>query len=313
MWSAPSFRPSLVHFPLVQHSQPARFNRITVNHPEITGYLIAWNAARRALTMVAHAPSSALRCYDEFPERGTTWFYIALGSREFLKDIWRRDCHSHPHRGVDLIIATLLGNVYVVGPHENPNRRYSYSRLAILRDGPNHLYIDDSVGFIRELAFDPEPGRNSNTWEDYRPVPISPNPGNNPNCCNISESFFYTSAPLDDLLGVNLCQFNDMVIGLLLHYGDGLQATVGEVRLDRLHSKRRQVPRNSTIRFTVSRTSHQCPYVNGLKIFTENTVKPPFNHGLDLEVNCHGILEWWFTRRQCQLAYGNRTSASTCL
>ncbi|KAH0592480.1 hypothetical protein MHUMG1_09751 [Metarhizium humberi] len=245
MWSAPSLRPSLVHFRLVQHSQAARFNRIMVNHREITGYSIAWNAARRALTMVAHAPSSDLHCYDEFPERGTTWFYIALGSGEFLKDIWRRDCHSHPHRGVDLIIATSLDNVYVVGPHENPNRRYSYSRLAVLRDGPNYMYIDDSVGFIRELAFDPEPGSNSNTWEDYRPVPISPNPGNNPNCWNISESFFYTSAPLDDLLGVNLCQFNDMV--------------------------------------TVSRTSHQCPYVNGLKIFTDNMVKPPFNHGLDLE------------------------------
>ncbi|KID85917.1 hypothetical protein MGU_06834 [Metarhizium guizhouense ARSEF 977] len=198
MWSAPSLRPSLVHFPLVQHSQPARFNRITVNDPEITGYSIAWNAARRALTMVAHASSSDLRCYDEFPERGTTWFYITLGSGEFLKDIWRRDCHSHPHRGVDLIIATSLDNVYVIGPHENPNRRYSYSRLAILRDGPNHLYIDDSVGFIRELAFDPEPGSPSNTWEDCKPVPISPNPGNNPNCWNISESFFYTSAPLDD-------------------------------------------------------------------------------------------------------------------
>jgi hypothetical protein len=207
----------------------------------------------------------------------------------------------------------LQDKVHILGPQGRSDHNYSYSLLESLRESPHYAYMDDSAGFVRELAIDQQPGICDSTWEDYKPAPLSRTPGERPGNRNISGSLFYTSAWLDDVVGLNLCQFNGIITGLLLHYEDRSRATVGQVRLDGLQGERRQVTKNAIIRFVVVRTGRQLPHVSGLLIFTDRMAEPPLNDGLGLEVECCGILEWWFSRRQCQLACKGRTSASTCL
>ncbi|KID94874.1 hypothetical protein MAJ_09173, partial [Metarhizium majus ARSEF 297] len=306
LWSAPFFRPGLMRFPLSPSPGPARFNRVRINDPGTTGYSVAWNPARRALRIAQHTVVDDVSCYADMPDDTTTWLHIPVGRGELLGELWRRDCYLNRRKVVDLIIVTTAGRVHVLGHHPTPGQAYTYSRVAKLRSQPDYLFIDDSAG-IRELALTPAPGDND-TPNLRKPTPESCYPA-----ITSVESYFYTFAPLENLDFIKICSFDGVVTGLLLHYHDGSRASVGQVRLDRVGPKQ-QVPHNATIRFTLSRTTDQCPYVSSILILPRLVRNFfPAKSDLDLEVTCYAILEWWFTRRQCQLAHGGCTSASTRL
>lgn len=276
-----------------------------VNDPGTTGYSVAWNPARRALRLVRHTAGDGVSCYDNMPDDSITWLYIPISHGELLADIWRRDCDQYFWKHVDLIIVTTTGRVHVLGKHPTPGQAYTYSRLAKLRSEPDYLYIDESKG-IRELALSPAPEIND-AQILHIPTPLSRYPA-----ITSVESYFYTFVRLENLDSIRLCNFNRTVTGLLLHYHDSSRATLGQVRLDRLGAEQR-VPCDATIRFVILRKPDQCPYVSNVIVFTACIPRNllPAATDLDFEITCHGILEWWYTRRQCQLAHNGRTSAST--
>lgn len=236
----------------------------------------------------------------------TTWLHIPIDRGEFLEEIWRRE-HTHCCRTeIDLVLVTTAGRVYVLGKHPIPGHTYVHTRITAFRSQPDYIYIDDSAG-IRELALNPAPPVIEDPFGSLSlPVPRSQYPK-----VTSAESYFYTFATLDDLEFLEPCSFDGITTGLLLHYGDGSRAVIGQVRLDRL-GKKQHVPRDATIRFVVTRTIAQCPKVRGVLVLTADMHEqiPPMDDDLDLAVDCRGTLEWWYTWRQCQLAYEGRTSGS---
>ncbi|KAL7940556.1 hypothetical protein V8C42DRAFT_337215 [Trichoderma barbatum] len=302
LWSAPFFRQDLARLPLVRSFLPARFNRILVNDPETTGYSVAWNAARRAFKIARHTAWDYSSCYADISKDETTWLHIPLSRGELLHEFWcRKSIAVNGREMVDLILVTTTGRVHVLGKYPTPGQTYTYSHITTFPKEPDYLYIDDSAG-IREVAFVPAPILHERSLSLPEPKSFCPKHTS-------VESYFYTFASLENLSFIKICKLNGMIIGLLLHYHNGLRASVGQVRLDQL-SKEQQVPDNATIRFVISRTEYQCPYVSSVLVLTEGTAEGPPTI-LDLEVACYGTLEWWFSRRQCQLAYEGRTSAPT--
>ncbi|KAL7794340.1 hypothetical protein V8C37DRAFT_415184 [Trichoderma ceciliae] len=216
----------------------------------------------------------SVSCYANVSEDSAAWLHVPVGRGEFLKELWRRDYSVDHRQKVDLLLVTTTGRVHVLGKHPTPGHTYSDSRVATFRNEPDYmyLYIEGSSG-VRELALNPAPNAHETSQNLRLPVPKSRYPK-----LTSVESYFFTSAPLETLGSIKLCSSNGIVTGLLLHYHDGSRASVGQVRLDRL---------------------------------TEERQLSPANLDSDLEVPCHGTLEWWFSRRQCQLAHEWRTSAST--
>ncbi|EFY84122.1 hypothetical protein MAC_09833 [Metarhizium acridum CQMa 102] len=308
LWSAPFFRPGLVRFPLYPSSGPARFNRLTINDSGTTGYSVAWNPARRALRIARHTALDDVSCYANMTDDTTTWLHIPISRGELLGELWRRDCYLYRRKIVDLIIVTTAGRVHILGHHPTPGQAYTYSLVAKLRGQRDYLFIDDSAG-IRELALTPAPEEVNETRNLRIPAPESCYPA-----ITSVEGYFYTFAPLKNLDFIKICNFDGVVTGLLLHYHDGSRASVGQVRLDWLGAEQ-QVPNKATIRFAISRTTDQCPYVSSVLVFVARSARNffPAKSDLDFEVTCYGNLEWWFTRRQCQLAHTGYTSASTRL
>lgn len=291
---------------MTHSSKPSRFNRLKINDSETTGYSVAWNPFHLALKIARHTATDDSSCYAELPQDMTTWLYFPMRRGELLKEIWRRE-HTHCCRTeIDLVLVTTAGRVHVLGKHPIPGHTYVHTRITALRSEPDYLYVDDSAGIL-ELALNPAPPEIEDPFGSLSlPVPTSQYPK-----AASAESYFYTSASLDNLDFLEPCNINGVTTGVLFHYGDGSRAAVGQVRLDRLGLKQ-HVPRDATIRFVVTRNIAQCPKVRGVLVLTADTHEqiPPVNVGLELEVACRGRLEWWYTWRQCQLAYDGRASAS---
>ncbi|KAK1249769.1 hypothetical protein MKX08_009772 [Trichoderma sp. CBMAI-0020] len=306
LWSAPFRRRDLIRFVVTHSSKPSRFNRLKINDPETTGYSVAWNPFQLALKIVRHTAADDLSCYAELPQDMTTWLHFPMGRGERLREIWRRE-HTHCCRTeIDLVLVTTAGRVHVLGKHPIPGHTYVHTRITALRREPDYIYVDDTAGIL-ELALNPAPPEIEDPFGSLSlPVPMSQYPKG-----TSAESYFYTSASLDDLDFLEPCTVNGVTTGVLLHYCDGSRAVVGQVRLDRLRNKQ-HVPRDATIRFVVTRNIAQCPKVRGVLVLTADMHEqiPPVNDGLELEVACRGRLEWWYTVRQCQLAYDGRLSAS---
>ncbi|KAL6909109.1 hypothetical protein GGI43DRAFT_168195 [Trichoderma evansii] len=306
LWSAPFYRQNLIRCIITPSSKPSRFNRLKINGPETTGYSVAWNPFQLALKIVRHTATDDLSYYGELPDDTTTWLHIPIDRGDLLQEIWHRE-HTHCcQREIDLVLVTTAGRVHVLGKHPIPGHTYIHTRITTFQSKADEIYVDDSAG-IRELALDPAPPLNDDPINSLTlPVPISQYPK-----VTSTESYFYTFASLDDLRYLEPCSFNGIITGVLFHYGDGSRAVVGQVRLDRLEEKE-YIPPGATIRFIVNRNIAQCPKVSAVLVLTEDMYEPapPMNFDLDLEVACRGTLEWWYTWRQCQLAYKGDTSAS---
>lgn len=291
---------------MTHSSKPSRFNRLKINDPETTVYSVAWNPFHLALKIIRHMATDDWSCYSELPQDMTTWLHIPIGRGELLKEIWHRE-HTHCcRREMDLVPVTTTGRVHVLGKHPIPSHTYIHERITAFRSEPDYIHIDDSAG-IRKLALNPAPPVIDDPFGTLSlPVPVSQYPK-----ATSAESYFYTFASLDNLDFFEACSFNGIITGVLLHYGDGSRAVVGQVRLDRLAAKQ-YVPRDATIRFVVTRNVAQCPKVSAVLVLTADMYEqlPRMNFDLDLEVPCHGKLEWWYTWRQCQLAHEGRTSGS---
>ncbi|EFZ03787.1 hypothetical protein MAA_00861 [Metarhizium robertsii ARSEF 23] len=308
LWSAPFYRPGLMRYSLYPSSGPARYNRLTINDTGTTGYSVAWNPARRALRIARHTAVDEVSCYANMGDDATAWLHIPISRGELLAELWRRDCYLYRRNIVDSIVVTTAGRVHVLGHHPTPGQAYTYSRVAKLRRQRDYLFIDDAAG-IRELALTPGPEEANETRNLRKPAPESCYPA-----ITSVKSYFYTFAPLENLDLIKTCSFDGVVTGLLFQYHDGSRASVGQVRLDWL-GQEQQVPHKATIGFAMSRTADQCPYVGSVLVCVAPLARNllPAKSDLDFEVTCCGKLEWWFTRRQCQLAHGAYTSPSTRL
>ncbi|KIE01411.1 hypothetical protein MAJ_02752, partial [Metarhizium majus ARSEF 297] len=187
---------------------------------------------------------------------------------------------------VDLIVVTTAGRVHVLGHHPTPGQAYAYSRVAKLRRQRDYLFIDDSAG-IRELALTPAPEEANETRHLRKPAPESCYPA-----ITSVESYFYTFAPHANLDLIKMCSFGGVVTGLLFQYHDSSRARMGQVRLDWLGPEQ-QVPREATVRFTMSRTADQCPYVGSVLVYVAPSARNllPSKSDLDFEVTCCGNLE----------------------
>ncbi|KAH9235745.1 hypothetical protein K456DRAFT_34415 [Colletotrichum gloeosporioides 23] len=160
------------------------------------------------------------------------------------------------------------------------------------QNGGSRLFFEHSPHGVRSLCFEtpkpePRPGSSLALQKPESPYPKS-----------FSESYFYSTAILDGIDMITLCQRyvwgKRRIIGLLLQFSGGRQSCVGQIRLDCLGNP---LPLGShqSIWLGFSKDDHR-PFVSVLE-FSE----PKPTEGVWwFEVELFGRLEWWFSLKQSQ-------------
>lgn len=166
---------------------------------------------------------------------------------------------------------------------------------------PSRIFYETSPLGIRCLGFEtphPTPGTELSTFP--RPLSKSPRWG--------LEEYHYTSATLDDITMVtpSLHQIGgtSVITGLLFHHSNAHTSCVGQVRLDSLGC-RFEVDSCLWLGFASTIIGGPC--------VIKATNSPPSDDSLIwLPLPCRGLLEWWFSFRQCKLHLEGRESPAIC-
>jgi hypothetical protein len=175
---------------------------------------------------------------------------------------------------------------------------------------PASILYSTSESGISVLAF--ETPRRPKTWnrQPAAPTPLSAYP----EAKRFYEDYYYTSAALDDVAVVIPCRRQiagtEVITGLLLRDASGHTSCVGQVRLDSLGDPI-EVPVHppQKLGFSFSSTKWGGHSVSGV------VVAPPSEmEGTTwLVLPFRGLLEWWFSFRQCKIHHEGQESPQTCL
>ncbi|KAI0476288.1 hypothetical protein GGR56DRAFT_641994 [Xylariaceae sp. FL0804] len=316
VWDVPVSADARIRF----HRRPKTFIRchqldtsrmvsVLCNDPSIRGYSFCYDHDRtNPMRMYAHTADN--EDWELYKRHGqdTTWIYIPITNGEVITEIWKLD--GSVKEETAYLIKTSSDVSIVAGPQvQKVWDRYSWDLVDRPAASSGRIFFNDfSCCHVRMgiMAFmTPEP-----RWLSEPPLPTPNSPFPEDPLTEVPPSYFYSVAPLDDVVQVTVCRKRDRgveaVVGLLFEYRDGRQACVGEVRLDCLDRPFR-VDGSRTLRIAF-RVLDNCPYAS------EVTLEHPLGEACAvLATSWTGKLEWWYSDKRCQVHYGEQSSPSTRL
>lgn len=183
-------------------------------------------------------------------------------------------------------------------PRPGQENLYSYQLLAKLLNKPSILSLDLSDG-LREIAFSVPVLQPKSAITPYLSSPESEYPES-----LTTERFFYSRAALEDVSKVKFCRVADKITGMVLRYSNDAEVSLGWVRLDCLCTLERAD--SSGMWLLVLEDHYGFPQVIDISLTLPLTDSQKY-----FSVQWCGQLEWWFSRRQCQLHYRDRKTLST--
>lgn len=170
----------------------------------------------------------------------------------------------------------------------------------------SRIFYNTSSAGIYRLGFE-TPSPTPNSQRSTLPTPLSLSP------TTWQEFYYYTSAALDGVTTVTPSMHQvagtSVIIGLLLHDSNApTTSCVGQIRLDSLGCPLEVgASQRLWLGFLSMRTGGHCV----AKVATS----PPSD--IDaytltwLALPYHGMLEWWFSHRQCRVHHGGQASPAT--
>lgn len=121
------------------------------------------------------------------------------------------------------------------------------------------------------------------------------------------ELFYYACPSLENLETITMCHMNqsNVISGLLLHYAGGHRECVGQVRPDRL-GKSLNLDGGQPFFVGFELISGKFPQVTEIEMDQAD-----LRTNRSMRIGGNGSLEWWWSRRQCQLLYEGTASPET--
>lgn len=193
----------------------------------------------------------------------------------------------------------------VLGPHPQSfwEEFCNWTLLHESDGAPSRIFFDIAPSGIHKLGFEsPPPG--GETSLPTLPTPLSSYPES-----TSLDDYFYTSAPLENIVEITLCDGTILgrrsIIGLLFRYSDGTRTCVGQFRTDR--PTMRLAVNKSTKMWLSFDTEDGYPFVDSVGVC--RSPKPMSR--TCLYISWVGRLEWWFSYKQCKVYYQGQESIST--
>ncbi|SPQ19054.1 e6e2ec79-93ae-4bde-87dc-f58c79148bf6 [Thermothielavioides terrestris] len=182
-----------------------------------------------------------------------------------------------------------------------------YTLIYRAGETPDRIYFDISLLGIHEIILGAPLPRVRVDLPLPQALPQLPSPRSAcPSHYYYDENYYFTSATLDGVAEITPCRSDLGVIGLLLHYHDGRQAALGQVRLDKLQRPPLKVDPSRSMWLHFSVSSENCPNIEAIEFVSPTVVGPQH-----FPVAWRGTLEWWFSYRQCRLWHGMFSSPPT--
>lgn len=168
---------------------------------------------------------------------------------------------------------------------------------------PSRIFYNTSSAGIRLLGFETPPPTPDSQPPAF-PTPVSSSP------TFPQEEYYYTSAALDDVTRVtpSLHQIGATLVitGLLLHRSNARTSCVGQIRLDSL-GRPLEVGTSQRLWLGFSSTT-----MGGCCVTGAATSRPSDIYALKwLALPYSGLLEWWFSFRQCRVHHEGQVSPAT--
>lgn len=183
-----------------------------------------------------------------------------------------------------------MNRIWTLGPQLRDSQSPTWELLDQPREGASRIFYQDSWLGIGQIAFEsPKPRGRGSIPPVVKPASAYPDDRG-------AGQYFYTSAPLTGVLSVTACHYKldrePAIVGLLFHYEDGRQRSVGQIRLDSLGSSVRIDPRGR-MGFQLSSNSWKVIGFQPMHTENEGWISMPWR----------GSLGWWFSHMACQLAH----------
>ncbi|PNY29905.1 Uncharacterized protein TCAP_00182 [Tolypocladium capitatum] len=140
----------------------------------------------------------------------------------------------------------------------------------------------------------------------WNPYPPSLKPSSPPPYTQYNEPWYYTNCRLEDAVEITCCTdkaaSHKPIIGMLISYGNGRRACVGQYRMDWATDTFTVNP-SRRLRIGLGKTRRNLPYVANVSL---RGLATPDSDSLSwIDIPWHGKLEWWFSHRQCKLCYSD--------
>ncbi|TQN70739.1 hypothetical protein CSHISOI_04722 [Colletotrichum shisoi] len=294
LWSVPPSEPLRLVQLEARPPAAAQLSMVACNEPGITAYSVYWNYS--IILLHAHIPGEDPTFYEGYQEG--IWLLFPFKTGEKISEIWK---HGQVESDLALILKTNYNRVARFGPQSISQPLPTLIDLPPQDRGSRFFFEHSPLGVCSLYFETPKPAPVSSLTLQK---PISRHPK------SFSESYFYTTADLDDIKMIVPCQRyvrgKRRIIGLLLQFPEGRQSCVGQVRLDSLGDPLR-ADGHQSIWLGFSESDHR-PFVSAV------VLSKPGNEATSwLEVRFYGTLEWWFSLRQCQVCYMGKSSPPTRL
>ncbi|UNI23928.1 hypothetical protein JDV02_009718 [Purpureocillium takamizusanense] len=288
-----------------------RMSSFEFNTPETSGYCVAifgFNISK----IYAHQWNTNASFYSDLvsDSSSTLWMYMPVDEEEHLTHIW---AVRHSESGlVGLIFHTnqdrkALFGCYMVHPKfqlqfhliysttRRPSRVY-FNEWDPFEDEKRLKYIgieSDATGTNKAIK------QRLETSTSMCPLPLTSTP---PPYTQYNEPWYYTYCMLENVVEIACCVDRTIshrpIIGMLMYYGDGHRACIGQYRLDWVVD-RFSVDPAMLLRIGLAKTRRNLPYVVRICLRKPAaTVSGPISW---MDVPWQGKLEWWFSQRQCRL------------
>ncbi|OAA65106.1 hypothetical protein LEL_10553 [Akanthomyces lecanii RCEF 1005] len=188
-----------------------------------------------------------------------------------------------------------------MGEHPRPGTEHSYKYRTLLRlsdDRPVTIYADMSDG-LRSIYIPQEMNHTSEVKSRLTlPQPTSKF------CFSSQDSFIYSKAALEDVSQIRICGNEERITGMLLGYSNGTWASLGSVDVNQLRGAMHVDAAGLWIQ---SAYTEGPPWVTTrAHIVCVTSRSPTSGHENSLHVRWHGELEWWYSKRQCEVHYGDK-------
>lgn len=160
-----------------------------------------------------------------------------------------------------------------------------YAKIAVLHGEPCRLFFDTCNGIARLGIESNRPIQE----EPPLPTPLSPWPAP-----SSKKSYSYPATLLDDICEVRICRTRDVITGMVLEDTWGHRTCLGNINLDALLPPA-GVNKSPGFWITMARRSYAY-----LRHVTDIQFDTPEDNGrYYVRLPWKGLLEWWFSAREC--------------
>ncbi|RSL86665.1 hypothetical protein CEP52_015751 [Fusarium oligoseptatum] len=271
---------------------PVRMKLVDLDHADTEGLSACFIGNVMSIHAHMKGKDKSSFCRDWLTFHHTALcLYMPIDEDERVSEIWTFQQPRISHWNT-LVMRTDRNRIWTVGPQPKRGQLINWELLDLRQEGSKGIYVEESYYGIDHIVFESgKPLRAGRVPPMEKTLSICPE--------RQGVGFFYSSASLTGVASIAVCHGYDkyarqpLILGVLLHYRDGRERSLGQVRH---HALKSPVCVDHSIGIGYRLSSYDPRKIAELDLAVvqkDGWVLIPWQ----------GSLDWWFSMTECKLAY----------